>query len=161
MRALVLALVLGWAALSGYYSTKPLILSFGVASIALVLWLSVRMDRAAGMAGWPANALQVSLRSLLYLPRLIWRMLIANLHVARLVLSPKVKIEPRLVLIDTRLRSDLARVIYANSITMTPGTVTLDVRDDQILVHAIDTPSLSGLDDGAIERDVARLEGEA
>ena len=161
MRALVVTLILVWAVLSGYYSTKPLILGFGVASIAFVVWLAVRMDRAAGESGWPDNTLAVGLRMIFYLPKLLWRMVSANVHVARLVLSPRPKIEQRLVLIDTSLESDLARVIYANSITLTPGTVTLDIRDNQVLVHAIDSESLAGLDDGAIESDVAKLEDSA
>ncbi len=159
MRALVLALILGWAILSGAYSTKPLIFTFGVVSIGLVLWLSVRMDRAAGAAGWPSNAMSFWLRAVPYLPKLFWRMLTANIHVARLVLTPRIRIDPRLVLIDSSLQTELGKVTFATSITMTPGTVTLDVRDEQVLVHALDTPSLAGLDDGAIERDVARLEG--
>ena len=72
----------------------------------------------------------------------------ANFDMARRVLSPSLPINPAVVEVRTRLRSPLGKLLLANSITLTPGTLSIDVRDDRILVHWIDRPP--GIDiDGA------------
>ena len=77
----------------------------------------------------------------------------ANLDVAGRVLSPVIPLRPELVEVRTRLRSPLGRLVLANSITLTPGTLSVDVRDDLILVHWIDCPP--GLDVEAATRRIA------
>lgn len=77
----------------------------------------------------------------------------ANLDVARRVLSPSLPIRPALVEVRTELQSDLGRLILANSITLTPGTLSVDLRGDHILVHWIDCPP--GTDLEAATRTIA------
>ncbi len=74
-----------------------------------------------------------------YLPWLFWQILLANFHVAYLTLHPRMKekIDPRIVRFKTRLKNDLAKVTFANSITLTPGTITVRIVDDEFVVHAI------------------------
>lgn len=74
-----------------------------------------------------------------YLPWLFWQIFLANLHVAYLTLHPRMKekIDPRIIRFKTRLKKDLAKVTLANSITLTPGTITVRIVGDEFLVHAI------------------------
>jgi len=65
-------------------------------------------------------------------------LVLANLNVARLVLSPRIRIHPGIVEIKTRLKSPTGRLVLANSITLTPGTLTVDIQDDSLFIHWID-----------------------
>lgn len=75
--------------------------------------------------------------SLLYAVVLLKEIILANLDVAYRVLHPKMPIKPGIVIIKTGLKQDLAKLILANSITLTPGTFTLDIEDDRLLIHWI------------------------
>ena len=74
---------------------------------------------------------------LYYLPWLSWQIVIASVQVARVVLDPKLPIQPRFVRFTHRLPHNMARLTLANSITLTPGTVTINVDGDEYLVHAL------------------------
>ena len=74
---------------------------------------------------------------LVYLIVLFWEVIKANFDVAYRVIHPKMPIKPGIVVIETRLKSDIAKMILANSITLTPGTFTLDVIGDNLLIHWI------------------------
>lgn len=73
-----------------------------------------------------------------YIPILFWEIIRANFDVAYRVLHPRLPINPGIVVIKTGLKSDIAKLLLANSITLTPGTFTLDVEDDKLLIHWID-----------------------
>ncbi|XFA98754.1 Na+/H+ antiporter subunit E [Candidatus Izemoplasma sp. B36] len=73
-----------------------------------------------------------------YLPVFIWKLILANLDVARRVLSPKIPLNPGIVKIKTDLKGDIGKLTLANSITLTPGTLSIDVEDDFVYVHTID-----------------------
>ena len=73
-----------------------------------------------------------------YLPVFIWKLILANLDVARRVLSPKIPLNPGIVKIKTDLKGDIGKLTLANSITLTPGTLSIDVENDYIYVHTID-----------------------
>ncbi len=74
----------------------------------------------------------------LYVPVFLWHMLVANLDVAFRVLNPKCPVKPGIVKVKTELKTDIAKAFLANSITLTPGTMTIDVDDDILYVHWID-----------------------
>ena len=123
---------------------------------------------AALLAAWTLTSaiadaesapLRLTPRALLYLPWLIGQILRANVDVARRILSPRLPIQPSLMLVDTRQRTDLGLVIYANSITLTPGTVSVDLEDRTIIVHALSASAAEGLAEGAMDRRVAAVEG--
>jgi len=152
--AIVVLLCCAWLLWSGH--TEPLILGFGVASVALVTWLTWRMDRVDRYPmGWG-----LGLRPLLYIPWLALEIVKSNLHVARVVLSPSLPIQPRLVRVKATQKTELGQVIYANSITLTPGTITLDVRNGEFLVHALTDEVAEGLESGEMDRKVTALEGK-
>ena len=96
-----------------------------------------------------------------YGPWLLWEIAKANWDVARIILKPSLPIKPRLMRIRASQKTDLAKVIYANSITLTPGTITLDVRDDKFLVHALSDEAAADLDTGEMDRRVSAMEGKS
>ncbi|MCG8557754.1 MAG: Na+/H+ antiporter subunit E [Proteobacteria bacterium] len=150
-------LIICWVTWSGHYSLDHrFILGSGIASSLAVVLLALRM-RLIDDENPPY---QVSWRSLLYAPWLLWQVVIANIDVARAVLDPSL-LRRRLIRVKASQRSELGYVIYANSITLTPGTVTLDLRDGELLVHAVTTNAAEGLQTGAMDRMVSWLEGSA
>lgn len=158
---LVAGLAVAWLLWSGHYSTEPLIFTFGVLSVALVLWLSRRMERAASRVAEPLAEPESGflLRFLAYLPWLLAEIVKANLHVARIILRPSMPIAPRLLRVEASQRTEVCQVLHANSITLTPGTVTLDLRDGELLVHALDESSARGVEEGSMNARVTRVEG--
>lgn len=142
-----------WLLLSGHY--EPLLLSLGAFSIVLVCWLTWR-------AGLVENQ-HLTARGVLGLPRYLgWlavEVLRSAVAVVRVVWSPRVNLRPAVESIPMPAMSPLGQVIYANSITLTPGTLALDVYDDRIKVHSLDPASLVALRTGAMVRRVQRLEG--
>lgn len=153
--ATFLVLAAMWQTWSGH--TEPMILGFGVASCLFVTWLCSRMDAEDGSN--PGYGLGI--RILGYLPWLVVEIVKSNLHVARVILSPSLPISPRLVRTKATQTTDLCQVIYANSITLTPGTITLDVRDGAFLVHALTEETASGVESGEMDAKVTWLEGSA
>jgi multicomponent Na+:H+ antiporter subunit E len=156
---LLILLIAVWAVLSWHYSTEPLIFVFAVLSLLAVVWLTRRMDRVAGGGSLPASFAGMLLR----LPRytlFVARWLVdANIRVTRLLLDPRIRLKPRVLRIKASQKTELGRVILANSITLTPGTVTLDVDGDELLVFALGPVSASGVLNGEMDREVSRLEG--
>ena len=73
-----------------------------------------------------------------YLPVFIWKLILSNIDVARRVLSPKIPLNPGFVKIKTDLKGDFGKLVLANSITLTPGTLSVDVDGEYIYVHTID-----------------------
>ncbi len=92
-----------------------------------------------------------------YLPWLATRVVVASLEVAYIVLHPRLPISPRMVRITARYPHTIARLTLANSITLTPGTVTLDVEDDTFVVHALTDEGARATQDGAMADRVALL----
>jgi multicomponent Na+:H+ antiporter subunit E len=87
--------------------------------------------------GFPSLSMKMILFFLIYIIVLFWEIIKANFDVAYRVIHPKMPIKPGIVVIKTHLKSDIAKMILANSITLTPGTFTLDVIDDKLLIHWI------------------------
>ena len=152
----LLILVLAWALWSGH--GEPLLMGFGVLSCLAVLGISRRMERVVG-----ADPLDygLALRSLGYLPWLGREIIKANLDVARRILAVTPPIHSHLIRVHASQRTELGRVIYANSITLTPGTITLDLRDSDLLVHALSRAAAEGVQRGEMDERVRRLEREA
>ena len=99
-------------------------------------------------------------RLLIYTPWLIWEIVKANIDVSLCVLGVK-SISPRLIRVPSSQKTAIGQTIYANSITLTPGTISLDVRDNQILVHALTAGTAEGLADGNMDRKSTWVEGSS
>jgi len=138
LRAIGLGVVLlgFWLALSGHYT--PMLISFGVGSSIFVVWVANRMD-VVDHEGVP---LHLTWRFLAYFPWLMKEVFVANLQVAKLILDPKMPISPRMVVFHGSQVTDLGRVIYANSITLTPGTITTGVEGKEYQIHALSAADL-------------------
>ena len=134
---LTAVLVVLWLVLSGSYTLSgehSILLVMTVVSIAATVALAVRM-RILDRETVPLAPLLPLLTYWSWLGREI---VASNIAVIRLIMKPDVDIEPRLVRVPVDLRSGLARCVFANSITLTPGTVTVDIENDGFLVHALD-----------------------
>ena len=149
---LTLLLAALWLALSGVY--KPLILGLGAASIALSVWLAHRMD----VVGAEHNPGLFSWRLPVYWAWLVWQIVAANFRVARLVFSPR-DIGPRVVEAPVPLTTDVGRTSYANSVTLTPGTVSLRLEPDVLTVHALSARDADDIRRGEMADKVRWLEG--
>jgi len=148
-----------WLSLSGPYTLHEwLILVFGVVSVGFVWRLNTKLDDAAG-SGSEFFRPRAWLRLPRFLVAFAVKVAAANLHTTRLILAPRIELHPRLRRVRASQATWFGRVLYANFITLTPGTITLDVRDDELLVYALDAPSEADVLSGAMDRDVLRLEG--
>lgn len=157
--SLILVLAATWAALSAHYSLKPLIFGFGVLSIALVVVLYNRLLRVAGAEPIHHQVLALGWRLPRFSLHLAWLVIKANLRIAQLLLDPRVHTAPRVLRMKVGTKTDLGHYFLANSITLTPGTVTLDLRNGEVLVHAIGPVSAETVVNGEIDTMVQRLEG--
>ncbi len=157
MRAFSLAAVLFalWLLLSGHM--EPLLIGLGVASVALSVWIAHRMD-VVDHEGHPVH---LTHRFLTYLPWLAWEIVKANMDVTRRVLDPRQPISPNVFRVPTSQKTELGHVIYANSITLTPGTVTIDIIGDELVVHALTREAAEGVMTGEMDRRVTAVEGHA
>jgi multicomponent Na+:H+ antiporter subunit E len=142
-----------WLLLSGHY--VPLVLSFGVLSCVLIVWIAARMD----VIDHEAIPLQLGLSYFGYLCWLGKEITKANIDVARIILSPSLPISPVMVRTPATQKTDVGKVIFAKSITLTPGTVSVEVMDDDILVHAVTRDAADGLATGGMDRRVTAVEG--
>ena len=103
--------------------------------------------------------IELGLRPFVYAIWLIKEIVLANIDVARRVLDPRLPIRPRLIRVKASQTGDLGRVIYANSITLTPGTVSVDMQGDEITVHALTADAADEDKSGEMDRRVTELEG--
>lgn len=95
-----------------------------------------------------------------YLYYLIKEIVFSNVTVSRMILTRKEEMEPVIVHVRTSLKSETARVILANSITLTPGTITVNVKDDTYLVHCLDSSMAEGLENSGFEQRLLEMEGK-
>lgn len=145
-----------WALLSGKFDLFHLTLGAICSTIAGylfhdLLFVNVRVGDVRTVA-W---------RFIKYIPWLLHQILLANIHVASLVLSPKMPINPRVLTFKTKLETDISNVTLANSITLTPGTITMDIRDGVFYVHALSQKVADDLNAGEMEDRVAHIFMEA
>ena len=95
-----------------------------------------------------------------YVLLLVKEIVVANVTVCRMILTRKEVMEPVIVRIHTDLKTETARVILANSITLTPGTITVSLKDQDLLVHCLDKTLAEGMEDSDIVRLLEKLEEE-
>lgn len=146
-----LLLFLFWMALSGH--TSALLLGLGVASVALTVFLSHRMD-VIDHESYPLHHFSSFPGFFFYI---IVEIVKANVDVVKRILSPKqAVISPQMIEIPQSQKSDLGAVIYANSITLTPGTVTIRLSDDKLVVHALSEETATELASGTMSEEISK-----
>ena len=133
MAATFVILLAFWLILSGYFDLFHV--GAGIICCAIVAFISsdllFRPDR-------PARASVGSfVRFLLYIPRLMASILVANLDVAYRILHPRMPVDPGIITFETGFSDEVARTAFANAMTLTPGTITVDVSGNRYVVHAL------------------------
>ncbi len=152
--ALFVALAVVWMLWSGH--TEPFMLGLGVISCLAVVLLCARM----GILDAETVPLGLGWRPFTqYLPWLIKEVAKANVDVSLRILHRKMPIQPTMTDVYPTQRTELGRVILANSITLTPGTVSVDMQDRCIRVHALTAAGAQEDAAGDMDRRVTRLEG--
>jgi multicomponent Na+:H+ antiporter subunit E len=150
--SLMLTLVVFWVINSGQYNA--LLLGLGAISIGFVVYLTHRMD----VVDHESQPFYLTPRIFSYHLWLIKEIIQSNIDVLKHIWRPQLSISPSIQTIKISQRSDMGKVIYANSITLTPGTIAVDLNDDEILVHALDANSLVGLEFGEMDSRISKLE---
>ena len=154
-RTVVLTLTLAalWLLLSGYFT--PLLLFLGGVSVGLSLWIAYRIriiEKDSTSRVFRHGAF------ILYLGWLLREIVVANFTVAKIILHPRLPIQPTMVRLPLSQRSAGARVLYANSITLTPGTVSTDLGVNHVTVHALTRSGAHALARGEMDARVSALE---
>ena len=135
-----------WVLLSGKLDAFHL--SVGFLGAALIAWVNTE-SRYLNEPPLPLA------RLFLYLPWLFWEIVKSSLNITKIILDPKLPINPRLIQYPTNLENNTAVVLLGNSITLTPGTVTIEVSSNELVIHALDDGSSSGLESRTMERKIA------
>ena len=141
-----------WFMLSGH--TETLLLLLGIASTLLTIFLSRRMN----VIDHESHPFHLSLRLLRYYVFLGKEILIANIDVVKRIINPGSSISPQVIELPATQNSDLSKVIYTNSITLTPGTVTLELVGNKVKVHALSKEGAMDLQTGRMASKVPDIE---
>jgi multicomponent Na+:H+ antiporter subunit E len=141
-----------WLLLSGHYT--PLLLLLGVVSTLLVVLLTTRAD----LIDRETQPVLIKPSVLLYWAWLGREIVKSNIDVCRRILSPTLSISPTIFTLRATQKTELGRVTYANSITLVPGTVTVDVEEDVFTVHALTQEIAAELQGGEMNRRVCEVE---
>ena len=155
MRAVSLAIMIAgfWLALSGHYT--PFLLAVGAACVGIVVALAKRMD-ILDAEGHPVHLLPAAAT---YFPWLLIEILKSSWSVTRTILSPTLPISPTMTVIRASQRTNAGLATYANSITLTPGTITVSVRGNEFTVHALVSDGADDLEAGTMDKRVREFEG--
>jgi multicomponent Na+:H+ antiporter subunit E len=148
---LALLLMLAWVLWSGFL--KPLLLALGALSSVLVVYLAHRMR----LFDTEVFEWRFLLRLVRYWGWLAKEVLRSSLEVSRLVLSPRPRISPTVAEFESRCSHPTDQAILGNSITLTPGTLTLQIRDGRFVVHALTEAGARDIVEGEMDRRVAAL----
>ena len=105
------------------------------------------------------HPIHLSLNALVYWPWLGLQIALSALTVSKIILTPRLPVSPVLLRVKMSQKSEVGKVTYANSITLTPGTVSVDIEGDEILVHALTQKGAAELTAGEMDRRVTRFEG--
>jgi multicomponent Na+:H+ antiporter subunit E len=142
-----------WLALSGHYT--PFLVGAGLAS-AVLCAIAARRMLVIDPEGHP---LQLLIGAITYYPWLAWEIVKSAWGVTKIVLHPGLPISPTMTRLRASQRGSAALATYANSITLTPGTLTVGVAGNELTVHALTLDGALDLESGRMDRRVSRFEG--
>lgn len=158
MAVVVFIILLGfWIFMSGLFD--PWHFGLGILSSALVAYMSSDLLFQKKLRA--GKRLKEAAAFVAYVPWLLYQICLANIYVVKVALGPNVsdKISPHIIKFRTRLKSEMAITTFANSITLTPGTITVHIEGDYFYVHSLDKPLADSLP-GEMEDRIARIFGE-
>ena len=151
--AIALVLFAFWLTLSGFFT--PLLLTAGALCAIAVAFFCQRRLRIIDRDAQPLHLL---LRAVTYWPWLVIEIVKSALQVSRCILAPRLSISPRFARVPLQQATEAGRVTYANSITLTPGTIAVQIDNDELLVHALEADSIGDLADGGMAARVIHFE---
>ena len=141
-----------WLLMSGHYT--PFLLTMGAVSSAAVVWLAARMD-VADREGHPVH---LGWSALTYWPWLLKEILKSAIDVSKRILDPKLPVSPTVVQFRPGQKTVLGLVTHANSITLTPGTLSVEVSPERFVVHGLTREGAEAAVDSDMDRRVTRFE---
>lgn len=148
-------LLLGfWLLLSGYL--QPLLITFGVISVGLVVLVIHKMDEVDQLPKQVSSGRRI----IRYFTWLIIEITKSSIHVTKLIWGAKEQINPAIAKVKIEKIPLNTRVLYTNSITLTPGTLSIDLVGDEILVHSLQKESVKKLQTGQMEKQLTKIWGE-
>ncbi|MDY0191513.1 MAG: Na+/H+ antiporter subunit E [Desulfuromonas sp.] len=140
-----------WLLLSGY--NTPFILSCGACSIAVTVFVAQRMR----VIDAEAQPVQLPVRTVIYFVWLVKEIALANFAVCRRIWSRHVDISPTMICVKSSQKTPFGIMMYANSITVTPGTVCVNVDGNNLEVHALTWSAAEDLLSGEMDRRISQL----
>ncbi len=159
--ALSVCLFIFWLLLSGRLELKFII--YGIVTAVVCSYVCMPLLHVENLAGTKKYfVFKMSLPKLIvYIGWLIWQLILANIDVMQACLRPQMKIEPKVILFRMNMDNPMATTFLANSITLTPGTVTINVSKQGVFaIHALTPGAADGIVGGDMARKVAALFGE-
>lgn len=153
--SLFIALFLFWIVLSGFFT--PFLLGAGALSALAVAYFAVRMQ----FVDHEGHPVQLGAGLLFYWPWLFLEIMKSAWTVSKIILNPALPVSPTMVKFAPGQRSVVGLVTHANSITLTPGTISIEVRPEEFVVHGLTRDSAQGCIDSEMDRRVRRFEGQA
>lgn len=150
--SLAATLYVFWLLLSGLYT--PFLLALGAASVVAALLLVRRMD----LLDHETHPIHLGPGALWYWPWLLKEIVTSGWTVMRVILHPRLPISPAMVRFRPRQKTAVGLAVHANSITLTPGTISIEVGADEFLVHALTREGARGVAAGDMDARVARME---
>ena len=160
LRSIVLSIVLFlfWLALSGHYNT--FLLAVGVVTTIFSVFIVTRMgatEKAKDVEG-KGNSLYFALASLVYFPWLVKEIMKSAWAVTQIIVHPQLPISPTMANIRASQKTSVGIAMYANSITLTPGTLTTDIVEQELIVHALVSDGIDDLEQGVMDARVSSIE---
>lgn len=161
MTCLALVLFAFWMVLSGRTETKFVV--YGILTAVVTTWVTYPLLLAPNKDGskkYYVFGFSIP-KMIMYFFWLMWQLVLANIDVLLATTGQELNIDPKVVRFRFRTDNPMASVILANSITLTPGTVTMNVTDDGVYeIHALTVGAAAGVLDGGMQKKVADLYGE-
>ena len=148
----LIALTLSWLAWSGHYDA--LLLTFGATSVLCVFYLLNRI----GLADLDPQSARTFVKMIAYVPWLLLEVIKSNIAVAKIIWRPALSINPDVQDVPSTQQTSLGLVAFANSVTLTPGTLSISAAPGTLKVHALDAASFEGDDFAEMDRRVTGLE---
>jgi len=144
-----------WLALSGHYT--PMLVTIGAVCAVACVFAAIRM-RSADPEGHP---IELFWGAVTYFPWLALEIAKSGWSVTRIILHPGLPVSPTMTVVRASQKTQAGMATYANSITLTPGTITVGVNGDEFTVHALVRDGAIDLEGGAMDRRVSQFEGAA
>jgi multicomponent Na+:H+ antiporter subunit E len=155
LASLAVVLFLLWLGLSGHYTS--FLVSAGAGAAILCALVAARM----GVADAEGHPVHLARGALTYFPWLLLEIAKSAWGVSKLILNPHLPISPTMTKVEASQRTTVGVVTYANSITLTPGTITTGVKGNVLTVHALVRDGALDLEGGGMDARVSRFEGSA